>query len=66
NIESPDEKKIVQNIFIQNPDLFVQLITDYFPNYIDNAKIIVKEIFIKNPALFIDLLSHYQLSSLPK
>ena len=59
NIESSDEKKIVQNIFTQNPELFVQLITDYFPKYRDNAKVIVKEIFIKNPELFLDMISTY-------
>lgn len=59
NIESSDEKKIVQNIFTQNPELFIQLITDYFPKYRDNAKVIVKEIFIKNPELFLDIISTY-------
>jgi ATP-dependent exoDNAse (exonuclease V) alpha subunit len=59
NSESPDEKKIVQNIFINNPELFTQLVSKYFPNYTDHAKVIVKEIFTKNPELFLDIISTY-------
>lgn len=57
--ESLHEKKIVQNIFIRNPELFFQLITNYFPQYKDKSKITCNEIFIKNPELFLGIISKF-------
>lgn len=57
--ESVCEKKIVMDIFIRNSELFFELITNYYPQYKDKAKIICKDIFTKNPELLFGITSKF-------